>query len=280
MPPDVAKWPTGERRPVNVRDDVPAREPVFDLPASIGVLAAVLIAVHAGRQFVSADANDWLVAALGFSPMRYMGPLGEWPGGWTSAIVTPISHFLLHGDLTHLGINVAMLLAFGGLIARRTSAGRLMVFIALSSAAGALLFYVFNVGTPATMIGASGGISGLVAAGLRVMFSAFDLVPPRHVGDVLRYRTQEIPLQRLGVVLATGRMRVAIGVWLGVNLLAAFGLGSPPDAGTIAWEAHVGGFLMGLFTYALFDEGAKQGRHELATAAAGADQTDDADPDA
>jgi membrane associated rhomboid family serine protease len=43
-------------------------------------------------------------------------------------------------------------------------------------------------------------------------------------------------------------------VWLGVNIL--FGLGSvqiPGAAGNVAWQAHIGGFLVGLFGFALFD---------------------------
>jgi len=44
-------------------------------------------------------------------------------------------------------------------------------------------------------------------------------------------------------------------VWFGLNLL--FGLGSVSfltgDSQSVAWEAHVGGFLVGLLLFSLFE---------------------------
>ena len=43
-------------------------------------------------------------------------------------------------------------------------------------------------------------------------------------------------------------------VWFGVNIL--FGLGSfamPGVPRTVAWQAHIGGFLVGLLAFAAFD---------------------------
>ena len=43
-------------------------------------------------------------------------------------------------------------------------------------------------------------------------------------------------------------------MWFGLNLL--FGLGSPTLMGagqSVAWEAHIGGFLAGLLLFSFFD---------------------------
>jgi len=51
------------------------------------------------------------------------------------------------------------------------------------------------------------------------------------------------------------RLIVFLIVWFGVNLLFGLGIVSLPGEGDmpIAWEAHIGGFLAGLVTFALFD---------------------------
>ena len=50
-------------------------------------------------------------------------------------------------------------------------------------------------------------------------------------------------------------MLTFVGVWFGLNLL--FGLGSVSfmvgENQSVAWEAHVGGFLAGLLLFSLFD---------------------------
>ena len=60
--------------------------------------------------------------------------------------------------------------------------------------------------------------------------------------------------ERLGEALRERRVVTFLVVWFGLNLItgltgSAFGLA---DA-TIAWEAHMGGFLVGLLGFRLFD---------------------------
>jgi membrane associated rhomboid family serine protease len=47
---------------------------------------------------------------------------------------------------------------------------------------------------------------------------------------------------------------IFVGVWLGLNLM--LGLGTIPVSGegaSIAWEAHIGGFVAGLLLFSVFD---------------------------
>lgn len=236
----------------------PSREPFFDVPGVVVGLVAAIIAVHVGRQLLSPEADDWLVTTLGFIPLRYDVVGITVPGGVVSAVLSPVTHFFVHGDMMHLFINVAMLLAFGGFVARRGTSLQLLAFTALCSAAGALLFYLASSSREATMIGASGGISGLMAAAMRLLFSAVDAAPGRRAGELMRHAAPLIPLQSLRQTLADSRIRLTTGIWFGVNLLAAFGLGTPSEA-AIAWEAHLGGYVAGLMLYGAFDPGARYG---------------------
>jgi membrane associated rhomboid family serine protease len=54
--------------------------------------------------------------------------------------------------------------------------------------------------------------------------------------------------------LSNRTVLVYVGLWFGINALAAFGFGSDPTGTTqIAWEAHIGGFLFGFLGFAFFD---------------------------
>jgi membrane associated rhomboid family serine protease len=54
--------------------------------------------------------------------------------------------------------------------------------------------------------------------------------------------------------LRNTRVLAFLGVWFGVNII--FGIGSiaiGADGGSVAWQAHIGGFLAGLMLFSLFD---------------------------
>lgn len=62
---------------------------------------------------------------------------------------------------------------------------------------------------------------------------------------------------RLGIVEAMTRKPVLVfaGIWLLSNVLVLFGIGLPPgqSGSSIAWQAHLGGFVFGYLTFGLFD---------------------------
>jgi membrane associated rhomboid family serine protease len=64
------------------------------------------------------------------------------------------------------------------------------------------------------------------------------------------------PRMSLGETLTDKRMIAFLVFWIALN--AYFGLSSVQIAGEqggIAWEAHIGGFLCGLFVFGAFDRG-------------------------
>jgi membrane associated rhomboid family serine protease len=231
----------------------PSQEPIFNVPGVVVALLAVMVAVHLGRQLLSETTDDWLVLALALIPARYDGAMMLLPGKVLAAWTSPITHMFVHGDMTHLILNGASLLAFGGVIARRLPVLQFLLFALFVGLCGALAFFLANPGEPAPMIGASGAISGLMAAALRLMFGAIDQGSEGQAGEVLRHHTGEIKLMSLTTTLQDRRIQTATLVWLMINGFAAFGLGTPGASGAIAWEAHVGGYFAGLLALGAFD---------------------------
>jgi membrane associated rhomboid family serine protease len=69
-----------------------------------------------------------------------------------------------------------------------------------------------------------------------------------------RADADRVPAAPLIVALRNPRVVAFLAVWFGLNLL--FGLGSwnfIAENQSVAWEAHVGGFLAGLLLFSLFD---------------------------
>jgi membrane associated rhomboid family serine protease len=64
-----------------------------------------------------------------------------------------------------------------------------------------------------------------------------------------------VPALSLLRALRNPRVLGFLAVWFGVNII--FGIGSIAIGGTegvsIAWQAHIGGFLAGLMLFSLFD---------------------------
>ncbi|HXF54353.1 MAG TPA: rhomboid family intramembrane serine protease [Hyphomicrobiaceae bacterium] len=223
----------------------------MNVPASIVWMLAILALVHVGRDLLSVEDDAWLVRAMGFIPARYTQAGHYLPGGATAAVTSLLTHMLLHGDLTHLLVNGAWLLAVGSPLARRIGTLRLLGLGLLSGFAGALTFLAVNPDLAAPVVGASGAISGLMGALFRLLFAAGS-GRDRHL---LREEPWNAPRLGLRATFADRRALAAVMVWIVLNLVFAFWLrGLLTDDG-IAWEAHIGGFLAGLLTFGAFDTG-------------------------
>lgn len=231
------------------------REPIFNVPAVVVALLLVLGLVHGVRVYLLSDEADRiLVWTLAFVPARYDGSIlidGVLPGGWGAEFWTFLTYGLLHADLTHLGFNAVWLLAFASPVARRFGAGRFLLFFAVTVAAGALTYLVVHPGERSILVGASAGISGMMGAAARFAFEPGGSLDMWR-GD--RAHADMVPAAPLFVALRNPRVLTFVGVWFGLNLL--FGLGSLSFAGanqSVAWEAHLGGFLAGLLLFSAFD---------------------------
>lgn len=224
-------------------------EPILNVPRCVTALLLVLIGVHVVSTLLPENDELWFVLSAAFIPGRYSPGGAELPGGETALFTSPFTHMFLHGDWMHLALNSAWLLAFGGAIAARTGALRFYLFFLLCGLAGAGAFYAANVDLMQPMIGASGGISGLMGGVLRILFPALDSGGFRR----LREDPGSVRLMTLAEALTDRRVLATSAILVVINLLTIVGFGAAQSGAGIAWEAHLGGYVVGLFTYGFFD---------------------------
>ncbi len=234
----------------------PPRERIFNVPVVVLSLLAAMGLIHALTSLALSvdEASDFLVL-FAFIPARYdVKLLSElwWVPGWGAAVWTFLTYAFIHGNLMHLGFNGVWLLAFGTPVARRFGPLRFLIFFLFSAAVGAALHLAVHSGERLPMVGASAAISGAMAAAMRFAFQRGGPLGPFRGNDEAAYR---VPATPLSVLLREPRLVVFLIVWFGVNLLFGLGIVSLPGESDmpIAWEAHIGGFLAGLVTFALFD---------------------------
>jgi membrane associated rhomboid family serine protease len=228
---------------------------MLNVPTVVVATLAALALVHALRIFVlSNEADVEFLFAFAFIPARYEWSVfagGSFPGGRGAEFWTFVTYALIHADLMHLGFNAAWLLPFGSALARRFGNVRFLVFLAVAAAAGAVAHLISHPGQMVPMVGASAAISGCMAGAMRF---ALQQGGPLGLWRPSNRDAYRVPAASLMATLRNPRYLIFLAVWFGLNIL--FGLGSLPIAGDgqdVAWQAHIGGFLAGLFLFSLFD---------------------------
>jgi membrane associated rhomboid family serine protease len=142
-----------------------------------------------------------------------------------SALVTSM---FLHGGWLHLIGNMWFLWVFGSHIENALGSGRFLFMYLLCGVLSAAVQLVMNLGSPIPTLGASGAIAGVMGA--------FLVLYPR-----VRVPTFDIPAAFM------------LAYWFVIQLVSGlFSAGRFSDAGGVAWFAHVGGFLAGIFLVRLF----------------------------
>jgi membrane associated rhomboid family serine protease len=238
--------------PLELPPEAP-REPILTLPGALTAYVLLLAGIHVVRMLLPFDVDDLVVEMFGFIPKRYDSTLLDvtFPGGAGAKVWTFVTYSLLHANLTHIGFNVLWLLPFGSALARRFGAMRFFLFMAVTAAAGALAHLVTHEHAVAPMIGASASVSGTMAAAIRFAFVQGSFLSfSRGDADA----AARVPALSLLAALRNGRVLGFLAVWFGVNII--FGLGSiaiGAEGASVAWQAHIGGFLAGLMLFSLFD---------------------------
>jgi len=140
---------------------------------------------------------------------------------------TLITSMFLHASLLHVGGNMLFLWIFGNNVEDKLGELKFLVVYFASGLAGSLLQIFITPDSTIPMLGASGAISGLLAA--------YVLYYPR-----ARILTFVVPF-----FIFTLPAYVFIGYWIALQALNAF-LNIGAIGGGVAFFAHVGGFGTGL----------------------------------
>ncbi len=223
-------------------------QPIFNVPAPVLVLLALFALIHAGRGLLSPQQDLAFLIEMAFIPARYVnGLFHSGIEGFTSFV----TYNFLHGDLAHLGVNAVWMLAMGSAVAKRVGGLRFLLFSFICGLFAALAHLVTHFGEIVPVIGASGAISGYMAAAIRFVFS----VPNDARGaGMLHENVRAIPLKSLPDALRDGRVIAILAIWFLTNVLSGLGIISlGGNENPIAWEAHIGGFVAGLLLFSLFD---------------------------
>lgn len=152
---------------------------------------------------------------------------------------TLVTSAFLHGSWFHLGSNMLFLWIFGDNVEDVMGHVKYLVFYLLT-AIGAVYAQVFvDPGSSVPMVGASGAVSGLLAAYI-VMF-------PHG-----RIRTLVI----FGIFITAMMVPawIMIGYWILLQVISGIGTLSTIDeqTGGVAFFAHIGGFIAGLLLVGIF----------------------------
>lgn len=225
----------------------PPRQPIFRAPAVVLWLIGGLAGLHAFRMWLPPARNADMVYEYALIPARYShafvvsqtGLSSSWPGTILERAVPFVSYMGLHNDWTHLIINSLWLLAFGPVVARRLGPVLFLLFFLVCGVAGALAYLGLNWGSAIPVVGASGAISGLMGAALRML--------PGQAPWAVPGATPLAPIFSRQILIFTA-------VWAAINLLAGVtGLSLGGATVSIAWQAHLGGYLAGLLLCGVFD---------------------------
>jgi membrane associated rhomboid family serine protease len=218
----------------------PPREPLLTLPGALTAYVGLLAVIHVIRVLLPVDLEYWTIELFGFIPKRYDQTLLSmpFPGG-------------IGADIWTFGFNILWLLPFGSALARRFGAVRFFLFMAVTAIGGAAAHLATHEHELAPMIGASASVSGAMAAAIRFAFVRGSFLSFNRGDADQAARVPALPLFR---ALRDPRVIGFLAVWFGVNII--FGVGSiavGSEGATVAWQAHIGGFVAGLLLFSLFD---------------------------
>jgi membrane associated rhomboid family serine protease len=193
-------------------------EPIINLPPVTKYMIMAIIIPFIITSFIMDDIDRIkTILTFGFIPGYFTGHIEfTW-----NAVLGIFTYIFLHGNITHLMMNVVMLAAFGTGVERWMGGKRMLIYFILCSAGALILHTALNHSSSTPVIGASGGLSGLFAAVLIML-------QQRGAGGVGKYGIWPF-----------------IAIWIVISIL--FGSVSTPGTGghTVAWAAHIGGFLAG-----------------------------------
>ena len=215
------------------------RLPVF--PVAVYAIVALNVAIFIKETAIPTEAaRDAFINAFALIPFDVASGV-QLAAPAPPTLATLITSQFLHGSVLHLFFNMLFLAVFGPDIEYLTGHLRFVIFYLACGVCGALAQLWATPGSHVPSIGASGAIAGVLGAYI-VRFPLSDVHTIVPIGC--------FPLfLRLPAILV-------IGLWASVQFLHGFtsisGRVLSEQGGGIAYFAHIGGFLSGVFLIAIF----------------------------
>lgn len=232
---------------IPIRDTVP-REGV-PIVTRLIIVANILVFLY--QILISPFQEQGLVEQFGVVPVYYTHPFfsayqstsayGYWPF---------LTSMFLHGGVLHILSNMWILWVFGDNVEGRMGPFKFLVFYLTCGVIAMLVHTITNPTSHVPAIGASGAIAG-------VMGAYFLLFPRSYVITLIPivFIPLFVPIPAFVFLLLWFLMQLFSGT---MSLLGGAQAG-------IAWWAHIGGFIAGMWGYSLFLKGdARPPKRQLA----------------
>lgn len=143
-----------------------------------------------------------------------------------------VTNTFLHAGALHLIVNLWTLWVFGLPVEDRLGRWRFLALYLGAGAAGSVGHLAFNLSSAVPALGASGAVAGVLGA--------FTWLAPRARVSVVQ------PIFVFPLILPLPAL-LFTGLWFGLQVIGVWGaLDAAPNAGGIAWWAHLAGFAAGL----------------------------------
>jgi len=195
------------------------------------IVANVVVFLH--QVTISPAADDRLIKAFGMVPVKIQYALaGTHHVTLAQALIPLFTCMFLHAGFLHILGNMWFLWIFGANVEDRMGPFVYLLFYLVCGIGSSVSQALFSWGSPVPSIGASGAISGVLGA--YVLF-----FPASRILTL-------IPLFIFWFTLRIPAI-VFIGLWFLIQFLSGIWSLGMASGGGVAWWAHVGGFLIGLF---------------------------------
>ncbi|VEN74693.1 Rhomboid family intramembrane serine protease [Candidatus Desulfarcum epimagneticum] len=209
---------------IPLRDTVPSAGHPMVTRVIIGLNAAVYLA-----QLAMGPGMDAFVYVFGLVPARHASPFAAhyFPEG--AGLFSFLSFMFIHGGFWHIAGNMWFLHIFGDNVEDHLGPLRYLVFYLACGVGSGLAHIFFNPSSPIPVIGASGAIAGVMGAYLILHPRAriLTLIPIIFIPYFI-----EIPAFFF------------LGVWFVIQFVQSISVQA--DAAGVAWQAHAGGFVIGM----------------------------------
>ncbi len=210
---------------IPIRDELPTRR--FPYVTVVLIVLNILFFLY---ELSLGSRLEAFVYQAGLIPAVLWGKVHFWAG--LPSYLRIFSSMFLHGGLVHLFFNMLYLWIFGNNVEDFLGHFHFLLFYLGCGTSAALVHAILFPSSTVPVVGASGAIAG-VMGGYLVLF------PYARV----------IVLVFLGFFITFIRVPAALLLLLWIFLQIMYGAFSflLPNAGGVAWFAHIGGFLVGAF---------------------------------